>query len=147
MTAFEAIQEANTAAGITTLAFANIREFNEFMDSFNYADYPVNVVVPFTSNGVHTGGRRKATIALQGWVLKRVSEEPLDLRSQAAETAYIEPMRALAAKFIGKLLQTEIIDPEVENVQDSIRPEYAFLAAQLFGVSYTVNLPVVANQC
>lgn len=147
MTILEAVDEANEAAAITTLAFANIREFSEFVDSFNFSDYPVNIVVPFTSNGTHTGGLRKAVVPLQGWVLTRVTEEPLDLRSLAAETAYIQPMRTLAAKFISKLLQTDVIDPEVENVTDSIRPEYAFLAAHLFGVSYTVNLPIVENQC
>jgi hypothetical protein len=146
-TILDAIKEANDEAEIPTLAFANIREFNAFMDSFNYSDYPVNIVVPFTSNGTHIGGRRKAVIPLQGWVLRRIPEDPLDLRSVKAEMEYIQPMRAKAIRFISKLLDTDVIDPEIESVTDSIRSEYAFLAAHLFGVSYTVNIPVVEITC
>lgn len=147
MTILEAIQEASNEADIPTLAFANIREFNAFMDSFNYDDYPVNIVVPFTSNGTTLNGRRKAIIPLQGWVLRRIPEEPLDVRSVSAEHDYIAPMRAKAVKFIAKLLETDVIDPEVDGVTDTIRSEYAFLANHLFGVSYTVNVPVVESVC
>lgn len=147
MTILTAIQEASASAGLK-LSFANIKEFQSFMDSFVYADYPINVVVPFTSNGVTTSaGRRKATIPLQGWVLTRIPEEPMDLRSVVAEANYIQPMRAKAIAFISELLEKDIIDPEVENISDSIRPEYAFLEAQVFGVSYTINLPVVGMIC
>lgn len=147
MTILQALQQANNEADIPTLAFANIQEFNAFMDSFNYDDYPVNIVVPFTSNGTTLNGRRKAIIPLQGWVLRRIPEEPLDVRSVAAEHDYIAPMRAKAVKFIAKLLETDVIDPEVEGVTDTIRSEYAFLANHLFGVSYTVNVPVVESVC
>lgn len=149
MNIVDALEEANTAAKITTMAFANIKEFQSFMDSFNFSDYPVNVIVPFTSNGTNISGRRKSTIPLQGWVLTRVVDEPLDLRSLKAEREYIGPMRALAVKFITALLDTEIIDTDsgAESVSDSIRPEYAFLDAQVFGVGYTVNLNVAENTC
>lgn len=147
MTILEAIDEANSEAGIHVLAFANIKEFQTFMDSFTFSDFPVNVVVPFTSNGTHIAGRRKAIIPLQGWVLTRIPEEPMDLRSRAAEHDYIDPMRNLAIKFINRLLDTDITDPEVENVGDSIRPEYAFLPAHVFGVSYSVNWPVIEYVC
>lgn len=148
MTILEAIQEANSEADIRTLAFANIEEFNTFIDSFKYSDYPINIVVPFTSNGSTTSGRRrKAIIPLQGWVLTRISEEPLDLRSVKAEHDYVEPMRAKAITFISELLKTDVTDPEVQNVSDTIRPEFAFLSMHLFGVSYTMNWPVVENVC
>lgn len=148
MTFLDAIEEANAEAAIHTLAFANIKEFQSFLDSFNFEDFPVNVVVPFTDNGTHTGGRRQGTIPLQGWVLTRISDEPLDLRSRKAEHDYIQPMRRLAKKFINKLLDTDVIDPErSDGVSDSIRPEYAFLSAHLFGVSYTCSIPIEENIC
>lgn len=147
MTFLQAIQQATADADIHKLSFANIKEFNSFLDSFNFSDFPVNVVVPFEDNGIHTNGRRKSTIPLQGWILTRVREEPLDLRSLKAEHDYIEPMRALAKQFLSRLLDTDLIDPEVQNVPDKIRPEYAFLSAHLFGVSYNMNVPISETIC
>jgi len=147
MTLLAAIQGANNNAAIPTLAFASLQEFNSFMDSFSYSQYPVNVVVPWTSNGTTLNGRRKAVVPLQGWVLRRVSEDTNNWRSIAVESAYLDPMRVLAIRFIRNLLDEDIIDPEVESVTDVIRPEYAFLSAGLFGVSYTVNLPINQTVC
>lgn len=146
-TILDAINEANGCAGIQTWRFANIKEFASFMESFTFDDYPINVVVPFTSNGTHIGGRRTSVIPLQGWILTRVMEEPLDLRSQEAESKYIQPMRNLAVKFINRLLQSDIVDPEVESVTDTIRPEYMFLSGRVFGVSYSCNIPVTQYVC
>lgn len=147
MTILEAIDEAHEATGIITpVSFANIKEFQSFLDSFSYDKFPINVVVPFTSNGTHISGRRKAVIPLQGWILTMVNVETLDLRSRQAEE-FVEPMRHLAIKFLNRLLDTEVTDPEVEEVSDTIVPEYAFLSQKLFGVSYTMNWPVVENVC
>lgn len=144
MTFLDAIEEANNKAGIYNLSFANIKEFNAFLDSFQFEDFPRNVVVPFDNNGRHIGAIRKGTIPLQGWVLTRITDEPLDLRSVKAEREYVRPMRALAIKFINRLLDSDVIDPEEsDGVTDSIRPEYAFLSAHLFGVSYQCNIPIV----
>lgn len=146
-TILEAIEEANQAADIPTLAFANLREANAFLDSFRYDQYPLNIVVPFTSNGTNLGGRRKSIIPLQGWVLRAIPQDGLDIRSIEAEREYIAPMRAKAVKFIQELLNQDVIDPEVEGVSDTIRSEYAFLNMLLFGVSYTVNVPIVETVC
>lgn len=147
MTILEAIEEANNAAEIPTLAFANLREFNAFMDSFRYDQYPVNVVVPFDDNGQWTGPLRKSTIPLQGWVIMEIPQDPLDVRTVEAHRKYVEPMKRKAIAFIRELLSTDIIDPEVAIPTDTIRPEYAFLTNYLFGVSYTINLPVVKGVC
>jgi hypothetical protein len=146
-TVLQAIQEANTAAGITTLAYANSQEFKAFMDKFAFTDYPVNLVLPFTVNGTTLNGRRKAVITLTGYVWKRVPEDGNDWRTLAVETSYIEPMRTLAIKFIKSLLDTDIIDPEVEAVTDTITPEYAETSGHLFGVKYTVQIPTLQNVC
>ena len=150
MTILEAIQAANTTAiGAYSLSFANLREFQSFMDSFEFDDYPRNIVLPFDSNGTtNENGIRKATIPLQGWVLTRISEDTNDWRSLAMETAYLEPMRDLAIQFLKALYQTEVIDHmRSQTITDVIRPEYMFLNAHLFGVNYTVQLPVIQNVC
>lgn len=146
-TVLEAITEANTAAGIETISFANIVEFQAFMDSFKFSQYPVNVVVPFTSNGQTLNGIRRSTIPLQGWVLTRVTTDPVNYRTAIMESDYMEPMRILAIKFIKNLLLTDIIDPQAGAVRDSIRPEYMFLNARVFGVAYTIDLPIIQNVC
>jgi len=149
MTVLTAIEQANHDAGIRTLSFANIREFQSFMDSFLFQEWPVNVVVPFTVNGTNNlqNGIRKSTVSLQGWVLTRVEEDPNDYRSKAMEEKYLEPMRKLAKTFIKRLLESDIIDPQVQTVSDTITPEYGFLNAKTFGVSYSLQLPVVDNVC
>ena len=147
MTVLESIEQANTDAGIRKLSFANIQEFQSFMDSFKFVEWPVNVVVPFTSNGTTLNDRRKAVIPLQGWVLTRITERPEDLRTKAAEEKYLQPMRVLAIKFIKNLLVSEIINPEAGAVTDTIKPEYLFLNAQVFGVSYQLNVPIIENVC
>lgn len=149
MTILEAATQANTEAGIRTLSFANLQEFQAFMDSFNFVEYPINVLVPFTVNGTTNmnTGIRKAVVPIQGWVLTRVSEEPEDYRSKAFEEKYLNPMRTLAKKFLKNFYNTEIIDPETTSITDSIRPEYLFLNVKTFGVSYTANVPVKDNVC
>jgi len=146
-TVLQAIQEANTTAGITTLAFANAQEFQSFMDKYEYSQYPVNLVLPFTVAGTNLNGRRKQVVTITGYVLRRVPEDTNDWRTLPVETAYIDPMRVLAIKFIRALLDTDIMDPEVEAVGDTIRPEYMHTSGHLFGVSYTINLPTINNVC
>ncbi len=147
ITVLQAIQEANTAAGITTLAYANSQEFKAFMDKFAFTDYPVNLVLPFTVNGSILNGRTKDTITITGYVWKRVPEDGNDWRTLSVETSYIDPMRTLAKKFLKGLLDTDIVDPEVEAVGYTTSPEYAETSSHLFGVKYTIQLPTVLNVC
>lgn len=153
MTILEAIQEANDTAKIRTLAFANIQEFQSFMDSFTFNDYPVNIVIPPSITGTRTSNRNKIVFAIQGWVLQRIPEDTNDYRSIKIQETYMAPMQTLATKFINALLKTgeddgeDFVDPEVEEVSWTIRPEYAFLPDHLFGCSYTVNLPSTTTIC
>jgi hypothetical protein len=141
MTILETIEEANESADIRTFRFANLQEFNAFMDSFSFDEYPINILVPFTDNGTWVGGRRKGVIPLQGWVLTKITEESVNIRSKSVEEHYIAPMRALAKKFIFSVINSDLTDSEVEPITDSIKPEYAFLNQRAFGVSYTMNWP------
>lgn len=148
MTILQAIQEANTGAGaIKKLSFANLQEFNSFKDSFTFLEYPVNVVVPFTLRSQFLNGYVKDNVILQGWILTRINQDTNDWRSVQLEVDYINPMRLLAKKFVRTLLDSDIIDSQVEAVTVSIVPEYMFLDAHLFGVSYSLTLPVRSNVC
>ena len=149
MTILESVTLANTNAGIRTMSFANLQEFQSFMDSFKFEEWPVNVLVPFTVNGTTnmSTGIRKAVVPLQGWVLTRVTEDPNDSRSKAFEEKYLNPMRTLAKKFIKQMTNSDIVDRNVDSISDSIIPEYMFLNAHTFGVSYTLNLPIMDNVC
>lgn len=150
MSVLTALQAANTQAGITGLSFANLQEFNSFMDSFQFTDYPRNIVVPFNLDGIFLNNRAKTTINIHGWVLTRITQDTNDWRSLQLEPLYIDPMRTLAMKFIKALINNEddiTIDPEIEPVRFNIKPEYMFLPAHLFGVSYSVNLPGIDHVC
>jgi hypothetical protein len=147
VTILQAIHEANAAAGIKNLAFADLTEFNSFKDGFNELDYPVNVVVPFTVNSQFLNNRVKSTVKIRGWVLTRLREDTNDFRSLKIWPDYINPQYLLANKFVRRLLDSDVIDSEVENVGATFVPEYQFLDAHLFGVSYSLNLPTKAHIC
>ena len=147
MTLLQAIQTANTNAGINAFSFANIQEFQSFMDSFGFTTYPEHIVVPYQFNGSRENGRNNVVVPLQGWVVRRIPEDTNDYRTADIETLYMAPMRVLAIKFINSLLDTTVIDPEVEKVTWTVRPEYMFLSSHVFGVGYTVNLPILESVC
>jgi len=153
MTILEAIQQANTAVGIgiKQFQFADLTEFNAFNKSFETGLYPCHVMEPFTTSGVWLNGRVKLTVPLRGWILKPIPKDSTNFRKIELESLYLEPMRALAKSFIKNLLSSDeaddVIDPEVDDVPFTIRPEYAFLADHLFGVSYTIQLPVREGIC
>ncbi len=149
MTILEAIEESNAEAGIRTLSFAQLQEFNSFLDSFTFQEFPVNVVVPFSVSGnlLQSEIAVKQTLALSGWVLTRIKLDTNDYRSKQIEIDYMQPMRLLAKKFLLALRATDIVDPEVQSIAYTIRPEYAFLNAHLFGCSYTINLPIISRVC
>ncbi len=147
MSILDALEEANKEAKIKTLSFANLQEFNSFIDSFKFLDFPVNVVVPVPISGQFLDNRVKDVAQIQGWMLTRISQDTNDYRSVKIEPDYIDPMRRLAKKFLHKLIDTDIVDSEVTAINYTIRPEYMFLATHCFGVSYTINLPLIDNVC
>lgn len=148
MSILETIKQASTDAGFKGLSFANLQEFNAFMDSFTFLEYPRNVVVPFNLTGTFgQQGKKNKVLQLQGWALTRIAEDTNDWRSIDLEPKYIQPMRDLAEKFMASLVNSDIINPEAVDISYSIKTEYMFLAAHLFGVSYTINLPISGRIC
>lgn len=153
MTILEHIQQANDAVGIgiKQFRFARMDEFNAFQGSFTSGDYPCHVMEPFTTVGTWLNGRARLTVPINGWMLKKLNQDTVNWRSAEIESQHLEPMRALAKAFIKALLSSDdaedVVDPEVDEVQFTIKPEYMLLSSQLFGVSYTVQLPVRERIC
>ena len=147
MSIIEILKSATDTAGFKGLSFANLQEFNGFLDSFNFQDYPRNVIVPYQINGTLLNNRFKKVIPLQGWALVRIPEDTNDWRSINLEVDHIQPMRVKVEKFIKEIINSDVTDAEVENVTYTIRPEYMFLKAHLFGVSYTINWPIASKYC
>lgn len=143
----EELELATENAGFKGLSFANLQEFNSFMDSFTFREYPRNVIVPYNLNGTLKNNRKKKYITLQGWGLLRIAEDTNDWRSVKLEEKYIQPMRVMVEKFLVQIANSDVTDPEVEDITWSIRPEYMFLSAHLFGVSYTINWPIRGSIC
>lgn len=142
----DAITEANTAAGIKTLSFADLREFNSFVNSFTFLEYPVNVVVPFDVRTRFTMPQVQDTITLQGWVLMRIKQGTNDWRSPQLENDYIDPCRTLAKKFIRSILNNEFVD-QSKDAEATFKREYMFLSAHLFGVSYQATVYGISGLC
>lgn len=147
MKILDILKSANIKVVGTPLVFAQISEFNKFIDSFNELDYPANVIVPFDTNTVVTGARKQVTVPLAGWLVQRVESETVDFRSDEVEGLYLEPMRKLANKFLTELINSDLTDDTVASISFTIKPEYAFLSHHLFGVSYTMNWPIGLNAC
>lgn len=142
-TIIQAVKKANLDAGIRNFSYARIDEFSAFMESFKELDYPRNIIVPIETRGTWAkAGQYNRIAVIQGWMLTRIKSDTSELRTAAAEEVYIEPMRQLAKAFLSNLTECDIVDPEEENISDTIKPEYAFLSSGLFGVSYSMNLPV-----
>lgn len=150
MTILQAIQRANNLADIRNFSFANLAEFNSFMDTFTHLDYPCHVVEPFTTSQIWLNGRVKTTVAINGWMVKRIDTDTTNFRSAKIEEEHLQPMREKCMAFIKELLHdddTVLVDPEVNEISVTIKPEYALLPARVFGVSYSLVLPVVEGIC
>lgn len=148
MSIIEELTEATALAGFKGLSFANLQEFNSFMDSFTFLEYPRNVIVPYQTNGtLKKSNRKNKIIPLQGWALLRIKEDTNDWRSVKLEADYVQPMRVLVEKFLTQIANSDLTDPEIPEISYVIKPEYMFLSAHLFGVSYTINWPVLGGIC
>lgn len=148
MTILEAIKQANSEAEIPNFSFANIQSFNSFQDSFNYEDWPRNVVAPFTIQGTFDGGPHTSeTLIIEGFILRRINQDTNDWRHEKIEPDFIEPLRIMGRKFIRKLLDSNIVDPQRNAASYTIQAEYMFLPSHLFGVSYKAQIPIMRNVC
>jgi hypothetical protein len=143
MSLLEALQEANNIPGIKGLSFAQLQEFASFQDSFNFEDWPRNIVVPIVLDGtLSVSPRPDEIINLQGWMVTRINQDTNDYRSVKIEPDYIAPMRAAARQFMYNLVSSDLTNPEAQNITYRIGSEYQWLHTHLFGVFYTMRWPV-----
>lgn len=149
MTILDAIKEANHIAGIKTLAFANITEFNSFLHSFDGLDLPVNLVIPPNVTSQLTQPRTQDQVILAGFVMQRLDEDTNDYRSIEIEDKVINPMRTLAKKFLVAMINSEIYNEQNPTAPTAtIVPEYAWASElHLFGVSYRCAIPIKSKVC
>lgn len=140
------LEKANQSAQIKNLQYCKIDEFNSFLQSFTINEFPVNVVVPVNENGVNLGNQVKGTYNIEGWILVMVPEDANLISTRAVEE-FLSPLRKQARSFITALCNSNMVDPEVKGVPYNIQPEYRFLSMLLFGVSYSVKLPVKFSPC
>jgi hypothetical protein len=151
MTILEAIQEAHLATGLkeANFAFARIDEFQTFIKSFTQITThdPINLILPFETRGRWVGGRHRTIAPIKGWIISKIEIPPAQYRTAAVESEYIAPRRTIAKTFLHNLVNSDIVDPEVDEITDVIKPEYMFITAKLFGVSYEINLPILEDVC
>src|SRR5688572_22492627 len=133
MTILEQLEAANKIQGIKGLSFASIQEFNAFKESFNFLDYPRNIVVPIVLDGTFQNVRSSEIVLIQGWMITRLNQDTNDFRSVKIEPDFIDPMRRAARTFMRNLVFSELTDNQVIPVSYRIAPEYMWTDAHLFG--------------
>ena len=148
MSLLDALQEANQIDGIKGLSFINLEhEHAILVDSFEFLDWPRNIVAPPIITGILKNNRAKEIVTITGFMVTRINQDTNDYRSVQIEPDFIAPMRAAARKFIIGLANSELTDPEVEDISYTITSQYRWLANHLFGVYYTCRLPVRHKLC
>lgn len=148
MSLLEALQEANQIDGIKGLSFINLEhEHAILVDSFEFLDWPRNIVSPPIIQGVLKSNRSKEIVIINGFMVTRINQDTNDYRSVQIEPDFIAPMRQAARKFIIGLANSDLTDPEVEDISFTIKSQYRWLANHLFGVYYTMRWPVRRGVC
>jgi hypothetical protein len=146
----ETIDQASKDAGFRSFVYADFeteQEFQAVIDKFKFEEYPLLLIPPFQSNGTWLNGRRKGVLQIRGWALKRLKQDTNQYRSKDLEVSTIQPMKTLAKKFIKEMIASDVYDPMVTTVSDTIRGSYQFTNTHLFGAYFTVNLPIIESVC
>jgi hypothetical protein len=148
MTILEALEEVKTNMyGIATQHYASLEEANVPADFYETADYPLQVILPFVPvDNLAESGALKTTVELHFFILnKYTAQKTVEFKAREVETAVIAPMRLLARKFMHKLGEHSILDPEVKNAITNVRyiPAYSSMDADLHGVEVIAQLAVM----
>lgn len=149
MSLLDALQEANnTVGGIKGLSFINLEhEHSILVESFEFLDWPRNIVAPPSVRGILKNNRAKEIIIISGFMVTRINQDTNDYRSVKIEPDFIAPMREAARKFIIAVANSDLTDPEVEDISYTIDSQYRWLANHLFGVTYSMRWPIRKGVC
>lgn len=148
MSLISAMITANEAAFESPDCFhyTNLQEFNSYVDGMEATDYPVNIVLPYKITSTYRPPFSFDTAIIRGYVVRRIEEDTNDWRTIDVEFKYISEMRELARQFIKEMLLQDLVDNK-RDAASTMDPEYMFLHPHLFGVLYTLNLPVMQKLC
>lgn len=149
MTILEALEEVNDSlpSGIRPqfIYVSSQFEANNLADQLSTITSPVLVILPIIvvdTPGI--SGVIKTTFELSGFFLTKATGVTVDFTGSTAETTCIAPMRDLARKYIHKLQEHSIIDPETSGLfTTTYTAEYGLWDAHLFGVFVRATVPVM----
>lgn len=146
MTLLSALEEVKSEmTDIKTLINADLFEANLLADKLLTSEYPLILLLPIPIvDTPGSSGALKSTVDLTLYFLKRGTEITSDYSGAEIETDFIEPMRLLARRFIHKLNEHAIIDPESRGIEArTYNAEYGLFDAHTFGVSVRCSVPIM----
>lgn len=146
MTLLAAIEEVkDEMTAIKTLLNADMFEANMLADKLLTSEYPLLLILPIPIvDTPGESGALKSTVDLQLYFLDRGTALTTDYVTSDIETDFIEPMRLMARRFIHRLNDHSIIDPESDGIQSrTYTPEYGLFDAHTFGVSVRAQVPIM----
>jgi hypothetical protein len=149
MTLLSAIEEIKSEmTDIKTLLNADLFEANQLADALLTSEYPMILLLPISIiDTPGSSGVLKSTVDIQLYFLNRGTEIATDYSGAKIETNFIEPMRLLARRFIHKINEHKIIDPETRGIEArTYTPEYGLFDAHTFGVSVRAQVPIMERQ-
>lgn len=135
----------NEMTDIKTLLNADLFEANQLADALLTSAYPMILLLPIPIvDDPGSSGVLKSTVDLQLYFLNRGEALTSDYSGADVEAKFIEPMRKLARRFIHKLNEHKIIDPETRGIGPrTYTPEYGLFDAHTFGVSVRASVPIM----
>jgi hypothetical protein len=146
LSAIEAVR-TNMAAAIPTFIYCDLNEANIEADFKAVTDYPLMILLPFAPVDIPgKSGKLKTTANLTFFLLGKHEQATSEHKASEVETAVVAPMRLLARRFVHKLGEHSIIDPESNGIQSvTYNPTYMQLDANLHGVEVVFTIPVMEN--
>jgi hypothetical protein len=150
LNALESFEKASCEAGVVTTIYAATlearREAFEIMKKYSAEQFPVNLMFPFEAAGDWTTGRRKAVIALSGYILTPLKSKTITYRTRQIEDEFVYPMKVINMKF-SKEINGSAIKDATRPLTDRIRPAYQVENPQWFGTFYTITVPILETVC
>lgn len=150
MTILEALEEVKTqVSGLATLYYMGLNEANFDADALADTGYPLMIVLPITPvDDIGKSGSITTTFDFQFFILnKDTTQLTNEYVARTVEINIIAPMRQLGRRYIHKLNNHSIIDPETKGITSTIpwQPTYSSLDANVHGVFGRCTVSVKEN--
>lgn len=149
MTILSAVEAVRTdmAAAIPTFIYCDLNEANLEADFVAVNEFPLMVLLPFAPVDTPSrSGKLKTTANLTFLLLGKHEQATSEHKASEVETAVIAPLRLIARRFVHKLNEHSIIDPESAGITSvTYNPTYMLTDANLHGIEIVFNIPVMEN--